>query len=60
MITHYANDSTTVEWLRDQIAMESEGDTVRLPVICPEAFEVCALTPEQAKAALVEEFGEAA
>jgi hypothetical protein len=58
MITHYANDSATAEWLRECIADESEGETVRLPALCPEAFEVATMTPAQVQAALEAEFGE--
>lgn len=51
----------TAAWLREMIAMESEGEvTQRLPVICPEAFEVATLTQSEVRAALALEFGEAA
>ena len=59
MISHWVNrESSSAEWLRECIDMESEGQTLQLPVICAEAAEVAALTPEQVRAALAEEFGE--
>lgn len=58
MIVHYANDSANIEFLRECIEMESEGQTLQLPVLCEEAFEVATMTPAEVRAALVEEFGE--
>ena len=60
MIHYIGNESSNPEWLRECIAMESEDEvTQRLPVICPEAFEVIAMTEGEVREAL-REFGEAA
>jgi hypothetical protein len=64
MAMHYENDSATGEYLKISADLEhddpDQAPTCRLPVLCPGAFEAMLLTPAEAKAALVEEFGEAA
>lgn len=64
MPMHYENGSATGEYLKLSADMEHDdpdsAPTCRLPVLCPEAFEAMHLSAAEAKAALVEEFGEAA
>ena len=64
MAMHYENDSATGEYIRISADLEHDdpdcAPTCRLPVLCPEAFEVLTLTPDQVLAALADEFGEAA